>query len=53
MTKPLELPEWQKKYNTQLSILNEIKENQDLLRFDRKYVIISDISSQYYCEKKV
>ena len=53
MTKSLEVPEWQVKYNTQLSILEEIKENQNLIRFNRKYVIISDISSQYYCEKKV
>ncbi|KKL46101.1 hypothetical protein LCGC14_2348980 [marine sediment metagenome] len=53
MTDSLELPEWQVKYNKQLSILGEMKENENLLRFDNRYIKISDITSQYYCEKKV
>lgn len=53
MTNALSLPEWQVKYNTQVSFLEEIKENENLLRFDSRYIKISDIASQYYCEKKV
>lgn len=53
MTNSLERPEWQVKYNTQLSILEEIKDSGNLLRFNNKYIKISDIASQYYCEKKV
>jgi len=53
MTKPIEIPEWRAKYNAQLSILEELKQNQNLLRFDSNYVKISDIASQFYCEKKV
>ncbi|MFX1266641.1 MAG: hypothetical protein ACFFAK_01605 [Promethearchaeota archaeon] len=33
MTNSFTLSEWQVKYNTQLSILEEIKGNKDLLRF--------------------
>lgn len=53
MTNTINLPEWQVKYNTQLSIFGEIKENENLLRFDSRYIKISDIADQYYCEKKV
>ncbi|MHA2337734.1 MAG: hypothetical protein ACXACX_10540 [Candidatus Hodarchaeales archaeon] len=53
MANALDLPEWQVKFNTQLSILEEIKNNENLLRFDNKYIKISDIASQYYCERKV
>lgn len=53
MTNALNLPEWQVKYNTQISFLEEIKETENLLRFDSRYIKISDIASQYYCEKKV
>jgi CRISPR/Cas system-associated exonuclease Cas4 (RecB family) len=34
-------------------MLKELEENQELLRFDKKYVIVSEIADQYYCEKKV
>ncbi|HEC40983.1 hypothetical protein LCGC14_0753760 [marine sediment metagenome] len=30
-----------------------MKNNDNLLRFDNRYIKISDIASQYYCEKKV
>ena len=53
MTTSLDLPEWERKYHHQLSLLGEIRENKNLLRFDNRYIIISDIASQYYCEKKV
>ncbi len=53
MNDSFDLPEWQVKYNTQLSILNEIKDNRNSLRFDNRYIKISDIAKQYYCEKKV
>jgi hypothetical protein len=53
MTNSLQPPEWQVKYNTQLSILEEIKDNENPLRFDNRYIKISDLASQYYCEKKV
>lgn len=35
MTDSLDLPEWQAKYNTQLLFLEEIKENENLLKFSR------------------
>ncbi|HDZ18572.1 MAG TPA: hypothetical protein ENH75_09790 [archaeon] len=40
MTNSPELPGWQEKYKTHLSILEEIKENQDLLQFDNRYIKI-------------
>ncbi|MHA2038229.1 MAG: hypothetical protein ACW98X_17465 [Promethearchaeota archaeon] len=45
MTNSLELPEWQVKYNIQISLLQEIMENPNLLRFDNKYIKISDIAN--------
>ena len=53
MTTSIDLPEWEQKYHHQLSLFGKIRENKNLLRFDNRYIIISDIASQYYCEKKV
>ena len=44
---------WEQEYNNQLTLLNEIRDNKDLLRFDNRYIKICDVARQYYCEKKV
>lgn len=37
------------RYNTQLLILGEIKDNENILRFNNKYIKISDTASQKFC----
>lgn len=41
------------KFNTQLSIFEEIRDKSNQLRFDTRCIKISDIASQFYCEKKL
>jgi CRISPR/Cas system-associated exonuclease Cas4 (RecB family) len=40
-------------YKRLFEIVNQQPTSDSLLRFDRRFVIASDIGSQYYCEKKV
>ena len=44
---------WKDMYTRQVRLLSEIRENPNLLRFNNRYIKISDVASQYYCEKKV
>ena len=44
---------WQTQVNSQLKLFNTIKETKASLRFDRSYIIPSDIGSQFYCEQKL
>ena len=53
MKSSLEFSDWKEKYNGQVALLKDIKENVDTLRFDNRYIKVSEVASQYYCEKKV
>ena len=44
---------WKDMYAYQIELFREIRENPNLLQFNNRYIKISDVASQYYCEKKV
>ncbi|MGA3290796.1 MAG: hypothetical protein ABSD42_11230 [Candidatus Bathyarchaeia archaeon] len=51
------MTDWKAQLETFDSLLRELSQNQreqnGRLRFDRPFVIASDVASQFYCEKKV
>jgi len=46
-------PLWKDMYTSQIELFRQIRENLNPLRFNNKCIRVSDISDQYYCEKKV
>ncbi len=44
---------WQKQFRRQIQFFEEINRASGKLKFDRRYVIPSDIGSQFYCEQKL
>lgn len=44
---------WQRQFRRQIQFFDEIKKAKGILKFDRRYVIPSDICSQFYCEQKL
>lgn len=44
---------WQEQIRRQIQFFDEIKKAKGELKFDRRYVIPSDIGSQFYCEQKL
>lgn len=46
-------PTWKKQFTRQKQFIIEIQNKTENLKFDRKYVIPSDIGSQFYCEQKL
>ena len=45
--------EWEEKYSTQETYLEEIKNNKASLRFGKNYIKNSEISGQVFCERQV
>ncbi len=48
--------DWKTQYNNQISLIEELREvleGNGNLKFNRSYLIVSDIASQAYCEEKV
>ena len=44
---------WKKQFTRQLQFFEKIKRAKGELKFDRRYVIPSDIGNQFYCEQKL
>ncbi|MBD3254168.1 MAG: hypothetical protein GF383_03705 [Candidatus Lokiarchaeota archaeon] len=44
---------WRKMYRQQLNLFKIIKKSEGKLKFGRRYIISSDIGSQYFCEAKL
>ncbi len=44
---------WEGMYSKQVKLLHQIGENPNPYQFDNKCIKVSDVSSQYYCEKKL
>ena len=44
---------WQSQFVRQIDLFKRIKTTKESLKFDRRYIIPSDIGSQFYCEQKL
>ena len=44
---------WQTQFERQINFFKEIKTTKEFLKFNRRYIIPSDIGSQFYCEQKL